>query len=357
MMPSFNTLSLRMQQVEAGTGMWVPGDVIGNRAAQRASLVCFANETTSAAMSGGIPTMVAPTIIVENVREFAVLSQLLYWEMSLLGGPAAAVQIARDTNSLSTTNITTGANEADAQSLAQKTSDAVTITTAVKAVHVRLSDFLVDTSAVAVSENTKRDAARALNAAIETAIATLFASFANDTGTSGDDFSISVLDAAIASWGARALEEGGKGVIILPRKFVGDLRAEAHSGTGSALSTVFSGATQSGGSLDLFGMGALGGANMHAAFLGKYGTMPVIQTDYCQTANGGVDYVGAILAASPGMRDPKCALAGAWKWPPQVAVYDQNPQAILAHLVQGKMAVGFAEVLDVLGEGLIGSVT
>ncbi len=81
--------------------------------------------------------------------------------------------------------------------------------------------------------------------------------------------------------------------------------------------------------------------------------MPLLQTSNVQKINANVDYCGAIYARSPNMTDVDCALAGVWKWMPEVTQYDKGVNNQLAKSTRGKQACGFAEVQDLLGHRLV----
>lgn len=313
----------------------------------------MANETNTSGAAGGLGTATVLQGIVSRIRERAFLASFLYWA-DLTAKGDTAVTIPRATGSAPTmTAITTGgATEAAAQGNVELTSDSVSITPAPKAVHFTISEWLDATSKVNWQAYSASEAVDTMADDIEIAIGALPAGFSTRSGTTAQDLSIAVMDAAITEYGSNAKKKGeGKGVILLHRQGVGQLRADLTSGVGGSLAVPFT----DGQLAQIFGQKP--GNSVIGSAVGMFYGFPLFQSSNIGTANAGADYVGCIMARSlDPMNDFNCALGGAWKWMPEVTQHDKANQNIVAYVTRGKQALAVAEISDLLGHGILHSV-
>lgn len=294
--------------------------------------------TTTANVGAGIPTIVAVQIV-KTLRENNLAIPFFHMR-SMIGTPGATTQVSRWSTTLATTAITTGASEGAAQTPQQVTSDSVSLTAAAKAIHVDMSQFSKDVSAVEWNTQLGQEIGRCLATKLDVDALALLSGGSNSTGSTGATLTFDDLIDAAVGFRQNAKERAAQAVGILATCQYGDLMRQAKSGVGPSLATVF---TRD----DVISwFGRTPGTGLMTNQLGMFLNIPWFQSENAPTSGG--DRVGAIFARNVQPNEPDCAFGGVIKWAPEVRVFDAGVNYKLTDIHQGRVAHGFGELKDEL---------
>jgi hypothetical protein len=248
---------------------------------------------------------------------------------------------ARVTSTLSLSAITSGANEADAQSTSAIDATVATATPAVKAAFVLQSLLSIRTSMVNWAVQVPAIMGRAAADIQDVDAASLLAGFSNTVGTSGVDNSFAIMRQAMLS--ARTVAKGAAGlgmVFVLHPQQIDDVDADIQGGTGPALTTMM---TRS----DVVNWyGSIPGSGMLNNFRGGLLGVPVFSSTNVPTANAAADRAGALFL-------PKMALGGKYCWLPTIQEVDAIVNYIVGKVTAVTCAYAFVEKKDEYGISVI----
>jgi len=327
--------------LESDSGMWAGGVPSLKRAAAKASLVCFTNETTSHSSHLGTSisgTRVDPNLIVE-FRETPILSGVIPTKQLQKGSLTAAWPTLSTTVSLSA--ITSGTAEADAVTPSALTTAAPSATAASKAAAVVVSWLSDFGSEVDWKTAVPQILGRAAADLHEVDACSLLSAHVNTVGTSGIDNSLDILRQASVLLRTNALgAAAGGAAFYLHDQQIADVDAELVAGSGTGLSPVV--ARQ-----DVVNWyGAEPGSGMLQNYRGPLFGMPVFQSTKVPLANGSADRGGALVV-------PSLAYRKVVAWDPRT---DFNSQAVNIQLADSYLvscAYAYVEVKDLAGVSVI----
>lgn len=294
----------------------------------------MAGETTTNALPGGLQTTI-DSILIPEVRENAIITEFMDITELPQGQSAFSYQRVGTPPTLSA--ITSGVNEANAITPSVIDTTAVTSTPASKAAFVLQSWLSLRTAAVNFAVEVPKILARAAADLMDVDAGALLAGFSNTAGSTGVLAGVAMLRAMILSMRINTLGAAGMGaVFMLHPKQVDDVDAEIQSGSGPALSTVFTRA-------DVINWwGGEPGSGMLNNFRGGFNGIPVFTSANVPTANAAADRAGALFL-------PMMALGGKYAWMPKIEEASGVSALKPAKVTVISMAYQWVEKKDALG--------
>lgn len=298
----------------------------------------MANETTTANVGSGNPTLKS-SVLIQEIRERAIMLPFIDI-VDLTGQPGLVYDFQDLTVTASASAITTGANEADAITNTQLTSTSRTATAASKGVGALISKLQMSASAVNWAVEAPAILGRALADLMDVDAAALLAGFSNTVGTSGVDATVDDFIAALVLLRNIAKGAAEDSVYVVHPQQLGDVVRDMASGSGAGLAAMFSRPDVATVVTSTPGQGLT--ATYGGTFLGK----PCFTSTNVATANAAADRAGAIFVV-------KQALGGVVKWMPTIAEFDKGVDAQLAMQYLGSTCYGFVEKKDGMGVSII----
>jgi hypothetical protein len=268
-----------------------------------------------------------------EVRENAIVVELCV-DYSELPAGNKSHGFAYVTSTMSLSAITSGANEAAAQSVSEVTATVATCTPAVKSAFVVQSWLSIRTSMVNWKEQIPKIMGRAAADLQDVDAASLLAGFNQTAGTSGVNMTIEDARAAILALNTTAKGDAGLGpMFMLHPVQIDDMDADIQGGTGPALSAIMSRADM------VSWYGTEPGSGMTQNFRGGLMGIPVFRSNNVPLANGNADRAGALLI-------PKSALGGKWCWLPRIDTVSAVVNYIAGDVTAITCAYAFVEKFD-----------
>ena len=289
----------------------------------------MANETTTANVSSGNPTLKS-SVLIQEIRERTIILPFLKM-VDLTGQPGLTYDFQDLTVTPSASAITTGANEADAITNTQLTTSSRSATAASKGVGALISTLQMSASAVNWAMEAPMILGRALADLMDVDFAALLAGFSNVAGTSGADATVADLISALVLLRSNAKGLAEDSQFILHPQQMGDVVQDMASGSGAGL------AAMSARPDVATVMTSTPGQGLTSTYAGTFLGKPVFQSTNV-SAGGGTRH-GAIFVN-------QVALGGVVKWMPRVAEFDKGVDAQLAMQFLGSTAYGGVEVKD-----------
>lgn len=297
----------------------------------------MANTYTSA-ISATLQTEVG-SFLIQEARENAIIAS--FAEFIELPQGYATHGFARMTSTAALTAITSGANEADAQTASGVTATTATVTPAVKAAFVVQSWLSIRTSAINWKVEVPKILGRAAAQLIDSDCGALLGGFSSTSGVTNVAAGLSDLRQAVYLLRTVALGAAEMGaVFILHPKQINDVDTELQSGSGAGLATMMQRS-------DLVNWyGAEPSSGMLNNFRGSLMGIPVFSSANVPTANAAVDRAGALFL-------PQMAMGGAYSWLPQVEEASAIVTLQVANVTAITCAYAFVEKKDEYGVSVI----
>lgn len=293
--------------------------------------------TTTNSLSATVQALIGATLI-QEVRETATVWPLL--DVVQLQRGTLSHGFPRLTTTVSLTAITSGANEADAQSATTLNSSVATATAASKAAHVLQSWLSLFGSVVNWETEVPQILGRAAADLMDVDAAALLGGFSNTTGSTGLDCALSDLRAAALLLRRVAKSMARGALYLLHPQQVDDVDAQLQLGAGPGLSPLLT-------RTDMVNWyGGAPGSGVLDSYRGNLYGLPVVTSTNVPDANTAADHAGALFV-------PRYSLGGAVAWLPTIRTAEQDVNLKLASSWQVSTAYGVVEKKDEGGVSII----